>query len=508
MTTHVVKNKWDGGHAEDLRTHATDECEKSLNFDIFTNPHKLIPYPDTQAETADAYTIDDIEIADVDYAIISGTYYLMGVGYETNVSVKPTFWNKSSIGGSGTINWSSYAVSAGNTYQKRSGVVYKDQFYALGFNGSNQYSLYRFNSAGSVTAIGTISSSSTDYAKPFVHPQDNILYIIIGTSITTWDGSNLATTTTILPTGMKPVSVTDYGSYLAIGMTPARGNGNITVYLWGRDTTVNTLQGSVDFGEGSLAVLENLNNNLFAVVNTQNSIASPYANFVVKGYSGGAVENIKTITILTTQSIGVSKVKNGNRLYFGSANDDCVFVLGKNKSNKYIVTKDRYFFNGTTIGSSVGFLAMIGQVMWRGFATIGGVYTIMRSLINSLGESFTYSSSSIYKTTINPNMPLADRYKLKTLKGVRISFTGKASGTIKVKHSIDGSNLATSISETTTAIEDVKESDTIAVTSSPFTVGESFDSGREFQFQIESTGGVEVKELEYWYDIIPTLNPS
>lgn len=58
MSNTVTINTWDGGHAEDIRTTASNECESVVNFDILTNPHKLIPYSDPVAETSSG-TITD-----------------------------------------------------------------------------------------------------------------------------------------------------------------------------------------------------------------------------------------------------------------------------------------------------------------------------------------------------------------------------------------------------------------------------------------------------------------
>ncbi len=506
MSQLVLINKWDGGHAEDIRTFATDQSQFSWNFDIFTNPHKLIPYGDSIAETTGTSTMADIQLGDIDISLIGSTYILTGAGYETSVSLKPTFWTKSALTNGGTLNWSSQAVAAGNTFQKGSGVIYKDKYFALGYNGTNQYSLYRYDSAGSITTIGTISSSSTFYCKPFVHPEDNVLYIVLGNSITSWNGSTLTTTTTILPSGMEATAITDYGTYLAIGMRPLRGNGNATVFLWGRDATINTLQGSLDFGEGNLLTIENLNDSLFAVMAPQSTFSTSIMNkIIVKGYSGGAVETIKSLVVLNTQAISLAtKAKNGNRLYFGLNNDYATYVFGKNKSGSYILTQDRYFNNGSVIGSALYGLSMIGDVLWRGFSTAVSSFILMRSMISGLGETIVYTSTSIYKTTINPNMPLADRYKNKQLEAVQISYTGKASGTIALKYLVDGKNgsgtsvMTSIISDSTTAIEEVKEATAETSTNNALL------AGREFQFQIESTGGVEVKEVRYKYSVINT----
>jgi len=483
--------KFDGGHAEDIRTFATDECEKSLNFDIFTNPHKLLPYPDGIVETPASGAMADLQISDVDVSLIGTSYLMTGVGYESGASAKPTFYTKSDI----VTAFTSQAVAAGNTYQKNSLVIYKNKAFGLAYNVSNQYILYRYDSAGSITTIGTISTSSQFYAKPFVHPEDKILYIIIGSTITSWNDSSLVTTTTILPTDMEATSQTDYGTYLAISMRPLRGNGNSIVYLWGRDASINTLQGQVNFGDGNLLILENLNNILIAVMQPQNALTTAMVNKIrVRGYAGGTVETLKSIVITGTQTGNPLKVKNGEKLYFGFNNDDCIYVFGKNKEGNWIITKDRYYYNGTTIGSAFAGLSMIGDIMWRLFSTVAGAYILMRQkVISYLGETATYTSVSTYKTTINPGMAVADRGKNKQLKAFRIYFTGKASGTIGVKYSVDGSAMTSIISESTTAIEDMKQT-TMQVD------GNAFIAGRELQFQLESTGGVEIKNYEYEYD--------
>ena len=242
MTTQVILNKFDGGHAEDLRTTNTDECEKSLNFDLFTNPHKLIPYGDSIAETITGATMDDIEIDSVDIELLGSNYNFVGTGYESGASNKLNFLTKSSlVDVSGATPWVSDAISGGASYVKGSLVVYKEASYALIYNGSGTYTLYKHASSGTASSIGNISTSSGFYSRPFVHPEDNILYIVIGNTIAKYDGTTFSTHTTILPSGFDTVSVTDYGSYLAIFMRPTRGTGNSVVYLCGRDTTLNTL---------------------------------------------------------------------------------------------------------------------------------------------------------------------------------------------------------------------------------------------------------------------------
>lgn len=501
--TIAIQNKFDGGHAEDIRTHNTNECEESLNFDVFTNPHKLIPLADSIAETVDTGTMDEVELSDVDISLVGSNYLLTASGFETGASSKIGFYTKSDITNGGTLNWGTQAVSASGAYQKNSGVIFQTKFYALASSGG-VYTLFKYNGAGSVTSIGTITTNSNFYVKPFVHPSDKKLYGVIGQSIFQYDGSTFNKTgsgiSLTLPNDYECTGLTSYGDYLAIGMRSLRGNGNSYVYLWDRQLTLIDANTCIDFGEGNLLVLENLNESLFAVIQPQNTIATTFTYKVkIRQYSGGSVETIKSIVLPSSINVATAvKAKNEEKLYFGFAGDDCLYVFGKNKAGNYILNKHRYFFNTVTIGSSLSGLSIIGDIIWAGFTTVGGVYTFMRSkVLSHLGENATYSSTSIYKTTINPSMNIEDRYKHKQLISVRISFTGASYGTTGVKYSVDGSNFTSVISQSNTAGELVWEAFKQAD-------GADFLSGREFQFKLESSGGAQIKEIAYQYTILNT----
>jgi hypothetical protein len=485
----VIINKWDGGHAEDVRSFATNESEKSLNFDIFTNPNKLIPYEDSIAETVDG-TMDDIELADVEISDIAGTYYLTASGFESGASAKSEFFTKASP----FIEFSPQATGPSGVHQKGSGVTYKDKFYSVSISGTT-LSLNRYNSAGSVTQVGTTTIVAGSLkVRPFVHPEDNVLYVVIQNIIIRWDGTTYSSTNTLLPDTHEATSMTDYGAYLAIAVHPLRGNGKSVVYLWGRDMTLNTFQGMLNFGEGDLKIIENLNNDLIGIMQSWGTINSAYTptttKIQVKGYFGGTIETIKELQFSSLIVInGVLKFKNKNRLYF-STDTDAVYVVGKNKSGRYIITKDRYLLNGAAMNPVSG-LAMIGDIMWSGGYNVSNVYVFMRTKTSSV----TYASTSTYKTTINPSMPINDRGENKQLRSVRIYYTGKSSGTVVVKYAVDTGTMTSILSESTTEIEDMKQTTMQAD-------GQAFNAGKEIQFQIESTGGVEIKALEYEYDIL------
>lgn len=499
--TQVIIDKFDGGIAEDVRTHNTDECEVSRNFDVFTNPHKLIPFGDSIADTATGLDMNDIRITDVNISANGIT----ATGYESAISTKPTFYTKTDV----VTAFTKQIAAAGNQYVPNSLVVYRDKDFCLGWNsGAGTYTLYRFDSVVLITSCGTLTAAGTGslLARPFVHPEDNMLYIVIGTVITRYDGVNnigsgaSLSYSSILPTGLVTTSVCDYGTYLAIGMQHSLATGNSVCYLWGRDGTLNTLQATIDCGEGNLRIVENLDNNLIFIMTAQDAFFSALTpRMLVKIYQGGVVTTLKTIPLASTNVAGNSKIKNSTRLYIAFGADDCVYAIGKNKSGNYIVTKDRYLFNGTTVGGTLApYLSMIGDIMWRAFETAAGVFSLYRSRYSSMGETISYNSTSIYRTTINPNMRIQDRYDNKQLDSVRLAFTGAVSGTTTVKYSVDGSAFATLFAYSNAAGETVRE----AATQDN---GDALLQGREIQFQIECTGGSQIKELAYSYSVLPTL---
>ncbi len=484
----VLINQFDGGHAQDIRTFATNECEESLNFDLYTNPHELIPIRDSVDETSSP-SISDVEMSDVGVSTVGGNTYLTAVGRASSVLASPTFYTRAS----GDMNgaWSLQATGTG-AYAKGTMVIYKGKAFAMSTNGAVQ----RYDSAGTVTTVGTCSGTNTSasFPRPFVHPEDNVLYISWGNVISKWDGTTFTNYTTILPDGMQTTSLTSYGGYLAIAMRPVNGVGNSTVYLWGRDGTINTLQGNIDFGTGMLNILENVGGSLVGIVEPT-FFSTSVINYQVdvRVYSGGSVTTVKSITS-GVANFNFIKTKYNDMLYFafGFA-ETTLWCVYKNKSDRWVITKERYMYNGsTTVGDSVNAttgLSIIGDYFYMGFYLTTGGFKL-----RATSSSNTYLNTSKYKTTINPNMPIADRYKEKQLEAFRVSYTGANTGSVVLKYSVDGSTMTTAISKTNTAGEHTIEA-TSQEDGSPFDIKQ----GREFQFQVESTGGAKIKEIAYRY---------
>lgn len=477
----VIQNRWDGGHAQDIRGFKTNEAEEVVNFDLFSNPHYLQPLRDSDTETVASGTLSDYRISDV--VRIDSIGYV-GLGRKSSASANPKFFKKTFLADTWTL---SSEDSSGVTIDN-SLVEYKGYAYALRTDASGHVLLEYTGSA--INNRGTITDTGTP-AKMFVHPEDNILYGVIGNTIFKWDGTTFTEVDSILPNNTTYYSLTDYGEYLAIA---GYRNGKSLVYLWGRDTTLNTLQGVVDFGDGQLKVIENIDNILIGIMQlniytSSDSIVSP--KLFLKGWSGGSVEVLKEITTSSSASLGITKAKVKGKLYFVCEFDN-IHVAGKNEAGEWFISDSAYIANNTTAQTILG-IAVINDIIFTCWSS-GGTNYFYRTKSSS-----SFSNTSKYKTTINPNMPITDRYEFKQLKGVYVAFTGASSGTTIVKYLVDGGSATTLISESNSTGEKLyftrAESD-----------GKPLVSGREFQFQIESTGGAKIKELGYYYEVIKQVN--
>ncbi len=495
--------KFDGGIAEDIRTFATDQSDNSLNFDIHTNPHKLTPFRDMVTEGVTSGTLTDLVLNGI---VFTGTQYVT-VGRTSSGSAVPKFYTKTAI----TDLWlAGSAGAAGSTIINGTLILYQGTAYVLAYDSGGHVLL--IDSTGTTKGTFTDASAPATYtAAPFIHPSDKKLYMCVGNIMAQWDGTTFkqyaaggGTISLKLPADLYCTSLTDSGDYLAIAMAPVIASGqtmsktvNSVTYLWDRQLTLVDANSQIDFGEGQLLILENLHNELVGIVLSTNTIGTAINEIIeLKVYNGGSVDVVKSILLAGTQQANITnyKTKFKNGLYFALRSEDAIYVVKKNKEGFWTITKDRYIQNGVAITGTI-IPAIINGQLWVSFNSAGTSGKFYRNWV--ISESNTFLSTSLYKTTINPSMSLSDRTRLKQLEAVRISYTGKTSGTVKLRYTIDGSTLTNIISETTTAIEDTKE----ASTESDGTV---LLSGREIAFQIESTGGVEVKSIAYKYSILET----
>jgi len=485
----IFQNKFDGGQAEDIRTFATDQNTKSLNFDVFTNPHLLQPYPDMAVQAINSgNALETYVVSDV---IQNATGYgLVALGQISAASSLIKFLSKDA---NTTSGWVQRAESGTYLRTKNTLVNYKGLAYAMGSSGVNGH-LLELTDGSTITEQGNFTGV-TATCKPLVHAEDDLLYIAAGYQIGRYDGVNDIDSATgdsyifteLIGTDHTIVSITNYGNYLAIGTRTTSGKGNL--YLWNKESTVG-IQSNIDIGDGYLHGIYNIQDTLIIVMTTALStgiVIQP--KLYVKVYDGGIVRTIKELDISLTLAFQFANDADG--LYFASASTDALWAVTKNKTGQWSVTQDKFLYNGTNIGVLSG-ISLTEDILWVGFtvgATVGLLYS---TKFSTNSPSSDYTATCSYKTTINPSMPIADRYDDKQLEAVQIAYTGASTGSTVLKYSVDGSAMTTIISDTNVTGEHM----TPAYAEND---GTQFLSGKEFQFQIESTGDSKIKEIRYRY---------
>ncbi len=497
----VIINRFDGGNAEDILTKATNECELSYGFDIFKSKDKLIKLYSQIQETTNS-----VPMYDVGLTTIAGTDYLVGVGENTTVSARLAFYTRASTSVNGSFT-SQQALSAyniaGGTYIEYGGVAY-----AMTATGAapTTYRLESFTAAGVTTVVGSFTDTSTYtyHPRPFIHPDDKILYMCIGTTIAKY---NLATTTFsshtgILPTGYKVVSVTNFGGYLAIAMNPLLAGQQSLLLLWGRDTSITTLQASINCGTRAITCIENLNGELVLVFVPENSsfIVDKYID--IKVYRGGDyLDSIKSILVPSAYVTNptLAKAKYRDRLYFGCGGYPALHSVGKNSTGQYTISTMNMIYDGS-IGavanaiSSVSNISFVNDICYIAFRTTGGSFILTASDVTT---SIARYNNAVYRTSQNMGMNIADRSDLKVVKSVKVIYKCyNASGnTTTLSYSVDGSTDVVLSVNTNVSGQNI-----INVYSD--TTGGNIKVGRYFTFQIDAVNNVEIEEIQYEYDTI------
>lgn len=507
MSNTVNLTDWDGGHADDLRTTEGNQSESSLNFDITTNPHKMIPYSDPVAETVStgSAVTTDFTITDVAILPVSGVSTAYAMGRKSLASPFPAIFKKNSTSDI-TAAWAQVADAAGSTLTPNTLIEYYDKTAALNnlYFQAGGYLFYKFVAPSTITLVASMLSSYTlNFApRPFRHPIDDTLYLASGNLVYKFDAVTYTVPTLVhtLAAYFEIQSFTDYGNYLAVGGKYLSRHKRSAVYLSNRVIPNDGAQMVIDWGEGSLQILENIGGSLVGISYTETvgsyTTQNSYKIFI-KVYSGGAVETIKEIATGSTATLRAWKSKSGDKLYFGYDTDNAMYVVGKNKKGRWYIAKNRYYNpTGSYLAGASGLLSGLSSVGDITFTSYGDATT--DGYLARQGTGSAYTLTSTYSTTINPKMIVAHRVAKKRLLSVRVKYTvGTAGGTVGVLLKKDGaSNFASIISQSQSSVGEY------VTKSYKFADATEFDDAYEFQFQMTSVGNVSIEQLDYEYDIL------
>jgi hypothetical protein len=261
------------------------------------------------------------------------------------------------------------------------------------------------------------------------------------------------------------------------------------VFLW--NLTSSDVQEAIDWGEGELRILESIEGYVVGVTDRylNNSTGAGRGSMIIQVYSGGIVQVLKEVftQALTNKSIPLSKAVKNNRLFFaakimtnssGTEYNEGIWSFGrKNVNYPFSLTLDVTDSNITSSGI-------------QSFGTAASYFFVAHSSdgsIDKTNDTASYTFTSLYESQI---MNFGDVMSDKRLDCVKVSFRKLASGeTLTVKYRVDGATAWTTIGTYSTAGGISRTFLNIEST------GAAFTSGKEYEFRLESTGGLEITGL-------------
>lgn len=472
-----------GGISDDIRLVTNNSFSITKHFDIFSNPKRLTPYRSFEADTNDGSTATGMKQYFVrDFLYPTGSGKLYGLG-QSGAGLTQIFQKADATTG----NWSVPASSTGNgAVQNGCFVEYKD--YAWGFQGTTQvFKWGLLSGTPSITNTAGTVGTITSVAQGVIAKDDNLYLPYNNKLARVTAGGTVTDAALTLPTNFKITSVSNYGNYLSIACAPVSTfNGTSKVFLW--NLTSDDVQETIDWGEGELRVLETIEGILVGVTDRylNNSTGAGRGSMIIQTYSGGSPQVIKEVftQALTGKSVPISKTVKNNRVFFaakimtnsaGTTYNEGVWSFGRKNANySHTLTLDLIDENVSTSGI-------------QAFGAAANFFFIAHSndgSIDKTDDTAAYTFTSLYESQI---LDFGDVDSDKRLDSVKVSFRKLASGeTVTVKYRLDGATAWTTIGSDSTAGDLSRTFVNIEST------GDNFASGKEFEFQITSTGGAEV----------------
>lgn len=351
-----------------------------------------------------------------------------------------------------------------------------------------------------VTTVANTSATISTVAQGLIAKDDNGYIFYNNIVVRIYPSGTVQDQALKLPTNLKITSACNFGNYMAIGCSPISiYNGTSKVFLWNLYSP--DVQEVIDWGEGELRVLDNVEGMLVGVTDRylNNASGAGRGSLIIQGYTGGSPQVLKEVFTEKLNNITMpqSKTVKNNRLFFsakimtnsaGTEYNEGLWSFGrKNSQYAYALSLDYIDENISTSGI-------------QGFGSAGNFFFIAHSAdgsIDKTDDTAAYTMTSILETQIQ-NYGSADIEK--RLDKIKVSFRKLATGeSLTVKYKVDGATSFTTIGTFST----------VGAISKTFLRDETnavdFKSGKEFLFRFESTGGLEITSWETLATLMDTI---
>lgn len=500
-------NRFDGGRSGDLRQPSSNSYSITKHFNIFSNPKRLTPYRDLEANETKNLKI-------VKFLQVNSNIYGYGVVVSGNVG---KVYKK--VGNIITSGWTEDRdVEGSGARDERVFFHYKDYIYM--WEGGA-----RLVRHGDITGTATNATfqtiSFTDVAQPVHHPTDDIAYFFadnIVYSISQKDGSDWASVLT-LPNSLIITSATPYGNYLAIACRDKNPTGSSIVFLWDRDSSLATVSEKIDWGSGGLELIGVIDGVLIGISNVGNDgTLGILAKLHIKQLSGNTAVLIREIDLDSTTTgdtdysiPGVKSTRGSlgqvvnNKFYFALDSGDSVnariltgiWVLGRHEAGSPFAITMAYKVDtdATSPTDTIDGFNLFQDYLFVAHSADGSV--------DRTNDQSSFLETSVFESQIYNGSqadPKIDSSWKKDLLGITVTFDPlPAAGQVVLKYAID-ENIAT---DTFVTIFTEATNDSIS-----FSAINSLPKGyKEIQFRFESTGGAEPTGLYFKEEATPKDRP-
>lgn len=509
MSTVTTKiSRWDGGISDDPRAPSPNGCALVKHFNIFDNPHRLTPYRSTKNEQT-ATSVADFKLYDVrDFQLsVNGQVYGLGRIQANNY---PKILTKADPT---TGNWTAPATAqATGTPARINGCFIEWQSTFWLFSGTTNVSRWVIGSTFT-DAYATLGATITSVAQGVI--ANNTLYIFYNNRVVTVSAASVVTDNvfTAIPSDMRITSVCRWGNYLAIGCAYGTSNINISagrsiVVLWDMVSST-TASDVIDWGEGTLRVLANVEGRLVGVSDKYltSTLGLTRGSMVVRMWAGGVPQVVKEVVANQTVTADATAFPNtitrfpsnvvvkGNKMYWVasvpfdlSTTTESTYHLGiwvfgrKNVNSNFALAVD-FVEEGVATGS------------WyiNSFGAAGDYWFINHSSdgsVSSTDNTANYTFTSISESQIFNGGDVAS---YKDLVDVTVGTVPlPTAGQLVLQYRIDAQTSYTTIFTNTTDNSISHTANNIE--SSGAALPKDY---KEIQFRIQSTGFAEPTELSF-----------
>lgn len=475
-------NNFSGGISDDPRENNATKFQVAKHFDIFSNPTRLTPYRSLEADTNDGSTATGMKQYFVqDYVYSSTNAKLFGLGQTGAGNSKVVEKADATTG-----NWTLPATSEGNGAVKN-GCFFEFQSALWFMQGTTQLAKWVIATNTITNTVATLGATITSVANGVIAADANAYFAYNNVIVRIAPGLTVTDSAKTVPSNYKITSLANYGNYLAIGCAPiSTYNGQSKVFLW--NLSSDLFAEAIDWGEGELRILETIEGYLVGITDRylNNAVGAGRGSMIVQMYSGGVPQVVKEVftQALTGKTIPLQKFVKNNRLFWaakvmtnsaGTTYNEGIWSFGrKNVNYPFSLNLDVIDENVDTDG-----IQAIGSAANYFFITHSG-----DGSIDKTNDAATYAFTSTLETQI---FDFGTIDFDKTLQSIRVSFRKQAAGeSLTVKYRIDGATAWTTIGTYDT--DDSLSHTFVNIEAS----GDNFASGREYEFQLLSTGGLEI----------------